>query len=99
MMKRQGEKWFKKKLDRMRSLNSYAIEDTVDRIAEKWGMNPHEIVKLNQNENFFLPRDLLHVLLKQVIEEYDPRIYPQEEDNPAKAELILYKTTESRFYS
>ncbi len=90
MMKRQGEKWFKKKLDRMRSLNSYAIEDTVDRIAEKWGMNPHEIVKLNQNENFFLPRDLLHVLLKQVMEEYDPRIYPQEEEFELKEKLSDY---------
>jgi len=89
-MKTQGEKWFMKKLDRMRSLNSYAIEDTVDRIAQKLGMNPHEIVKLNQNENFFLPRDLLHVLLKQVIEEYDPRIYPQEEEFELKEKLSGY---------
>ena len=89
-MKTQGKKWFKKKLDAMRLLDSYAIEETVERIAQRFGISPLEIVKLNQNENFFLPKDMLRELMQQVMEEYDPRIYPQDEEFRIKEKLSDY---------
>ena len=78
-MKAQGKKWFKRKLKRMQLLDSYAVEETVESVAERFGISPLEIVKLNSNENFFIPKDRLLAFLKEVTEEYDPRIYPQEE--------------------
>jgi histidinol-phosphate aminotransferase len=92
-VKTQDEKWFKKKLDAMRLLDSYAIEETVERIAQRFGISPLEIVKLNQNENFFLPKDMLRGLMQQVTEEYDPRIYPQDEEFRIKEKLSDYLKT------
>jgi histidinol-phosphate aminotransferase len=89
-VKPPGEKWFRKKLDRMRLLDSYAIEESVESIAQRCRISPIEIVKLNQNENFFLPKDMLHGLMKQIIEEYDPRIYPQDEEFKLKEKLSDY---------
>ena len=53
-------------------------------------MKPSEIVKLNANENFFIPKETLAALLAEVIEEYDPRIYPQEEESELKKALGKY---------
>jgi len=78
-LKAQGKKWFKRKLEKMRLLDSYAVEETVESVAQRFKINPLEIVKLNSNENFFIPKDRLLRFLKEVIVEYDPRIYPQEE--------------------
>jgi len=63
----------------MRLLDSYAVEETVESVAQRFGISPTSIIKLNSNENFFIPKDRLLGFLKEVIEEYDPRIYPQEE--------------------
>jgi len=80
-LKAQGKKWFKRKLKRMQLLDSYVVEETVESVAQRFGISPADIVKLNSNENFFIPRDKLLGFLKEVTEEYDPRIYPQEEYN------------------
>ena len=47
-------------------------------------------MKLNSNENFFMPKEKLTALLKEVVEESDPRIYPQEEELEAKNALGDY---------
>lgn len=47
-------------------------------------------MKLNSNENFFMPKEKLTALLKEVVEESDPRIYPQEEELEAKNALGGY---------
>lgn len=47
-------------------------------------------MKLNSNENFFVPKEKLTALLKEVVEESDPRIYPQEEELEAKNALSEY---------
>lgn len=63
----------------MQLLDSYVVEETVESVAERFGISPLEIVKLNSNENFFISKDKLLEFLKEITEEYDPRIYPQEE--------------------
>jgi len=78
-LKTQGKKWLKRKLKRMQLLDSYAVEETVESVAQQFGINPLEIVKLNSNENFFIPKNRLLRFLKEITQEYDPRIYPQEE--------------------
>lgn len=63
----------------MQLLDTYAVEETVESVAQRFGINPSDIIKLNSNENFFIPKDKLLEFLKEVLEECDPRIYPQEE--------------------
>lgn len=55
----------------MRFLDGYAIEETVDSVAQRFGISPFEIVKLNSNENFFIPKDRLLELMKEVAEVID----------------------------
>lgn len=89
-MKVQGKMWFKRKPERMRLLNGYVIEETVESVAQRFGISPLEIVKLNSNENFFIPKDKLLGFMKEVTEEFDPRIYPQEEEYKLKEKLGDY---------
>jgi len=76
----QRDKWLETSLERMRRLDGYAIEETVERLAQRFGISPLEVVKLNSNENFFIPKNRLHQLMREVVDECDPRIYPQEEE-------------------
>lgn len=89
-MKSQGGEWFRKRLNEVRSLSEYALGETVESLARRLGVKPSEIVKLNANENFFIPKETLAALLTEVIEECDPRIYPQEEESELKRALGEY---------
>lgn len=88
-MKVKNEKWLKRKLERLQ-LSSYTFGETVKSVAQKFGINPLEIAKLDLNENFFIPKDKLLGFMKEVMEEFDPRIYPQEEDYELKEKLSDY---------
>ncbi len=81
---------FRKRLDEVRFLNGYAIGETVESLARRLEMKPSEIVKLNANENFFIPKETLVNLLMEVVEAYDPRVYPQEEEIELKKALGKY---------
>jgi histidinol-phosphate aminotransferase len=52
--------------------------------------NPIEILKLNSNENFFIPLSFLKKILKEVIDETDPRVYPRDEFSNLKEKLSKY---------
>lgn len=60
-------------------LSIYDVGETIEGLALKLGKKPSEILKLNSNENFFVPIELLKNVLRQVVEESDPRIYPRDE--------------------
>lgn len=66
-------------LSRARELGMYDVGETIEGLSSKLGKEPGEILKLNSNENFFVPLDLLRSVLKQCVEESDPRIYPRDE--------------------
>jgi histidinol-phosphate aminotransferase len=89
-MKAECKKWLDKKLARIQSLESYGAERTNESIAKQYGLSPAAILKLNYNENLFLPREKLVPLLKEVAEECDLRIYPQEEENRLKEKISAY---------
>jgi len=89
-LKSQGGDWFQKRMNEVRSLSEYDIGETVEGLAQKLGMKPSQIVKLNANENFFIPKETLAALLTEVIGECDPRIYPQEEESELKKALGQY---------
>lgn len=89
-MKNKGERWLRERLNEIRSLKGYFSGETVRRTAQRLGVKPPEIVKLNANENFFMPKEKLANFLKEVVEESDPRIYPQEEETEVKHALGKY---------
>jgi histidinol-phosphate aminotransferase len=89
-MKAECKRWLDGKIARFQGLESYGAEHTNESIAKKYGLSPAQILKLNYNENLFLPREKLVPLLKEVAEECDLRIYPQEEENRLKEKIGEY---------
>jgi len=89
-LENQSRRGFKKKLNEAQSLSGYVVGETLGSLARRLKMEPSEIVKLNSNENFFIPKGKLVILLLQVVEEYDPRTYPQEEESEVKKALGEY---------
>jgi len=89
-MNAKCEAWLEKKLARIHALESYNAEQTNESIAKKYGLPATEILKLNYNENLFLPRERTASLLKEVADECDLRIYPQEEESRLKEKISAY---------
>jgi len=78
-MNRYGKKIVRRILNEAQRLSTYDVGETIDRLARRLGKKPSEILKLNSNENFFVPLVFLRGILKEVAEEVDPRIYPRDE--------------------
>jgi len=74
-------------LSNAKKLSKYDVGETINGLARKTGRKPSEILKLNSNENFFVPLDFLRSLLKEVIDETDPRIYPRDETRELREAL------------
>jgi histidinol-phosphate aminotransferase len=89
-MKAEGKKWLEKKLEELQALESYSIERTNESIARQLGISTAEIVKLNYNENLFMPKEKLAEFMREVAEECDLRIYPQEEESKLKEKIGGY---------
>lgn len=78
-MNRCGKKIVRHVLNEAQRLGSYDVGETIDGLARRLNRKPSEILKINSNENFFVPLDFLRGILREVIEEADPRIYPRDE--------------------
>ncbi len=89
-MDNRCKQWLERKMARIQSLEMYGAERTNESIARQYGLPVESILKLNYNENLFLPRDKLVPWLKEVAEECDLRIYPQEEENKLKKAISAY---------
>jgi histidinol-phosphate aminotransferase len=79
-MNQQCKKWISDKLAKITALESYTPEKTIESVVRQFGLSPREIIKLNFNENLYIPREKLVDLMKEVAEECDLRLYPQEEE-------------------
>jgi histidinol-phosphate aminotransferase len=86
----QCTKWLDKKLDKLTGSEIYSAEKTNEEIARQYGLKTNDIVKLNYNENLYIPREKVIPLLKEVAEECDFRIYPQEEEARLKEKIGEY---------
>jgi histidinol-phosphate aminotransferase len=89
-MNQECKRWLDGKIARIQAQESYSPEQTNEAIAKKYGLSPNAIVKLNYNENLFLPRDRQVALLKEVAEECDLRIYPQDQEERLKEKIGEY---------
>jgi histidinol-phosphate aminotransferase len=89
-MKKECKKWLEAKLAKIEALESYAPEKTTENVAKQYGLSPADIVKLNFNENLYVPRAKLVALLKEGAEECDLRLYPQEEEEKLREAITDY---------
>jgi histidinol-phosphate aminotransferase len=89
-MKAECKKWLEKRLEKLQGLESYSHERTNESIAKQYKIASAEIVKLNYNENVFMPREKLVEFMREVAEECDLRIYPQEEESKLKEKISDY---------
>jgi histidinol-phosphate aminotransferase len=89
-MNTECKKWLEKKLSKIEALESYAPEKTIENVAKQYGLSPSEIVKLNFNENLYMPREKIVALLKEVADECDLRLYPQEEEEKLREAIGEY---------
>ena len=79
-MSESYKKWLKQKLVRLQTIDCYSAGASPETIAEQAGISPNEIVKLNFNESMFIPRAKLSGLIKEVADEIELRLYPEDEE-------------------
>lgn len=79
-----GDNSYAARLEKMAQPGGYTVEHTVAEVAGQLGMSPLDIIKLDANENFFMPKGTIQRFLREVSEECDLRIYPQEEEDRLK---------------
>src|SRR4030043_1335543 len=89
-MNPECRKWIDKKLAKLQRTEIYSAEKTNEEIAKQYGLKTSDIVKLNYNENLYIAREKVIPLLKEVAEECDFRIYPQEEEAKLKEKISEY---------
>jgi histidinol-phosphate aminotransferase len=78
------------KLAKIQERESYKPELTNEEIARNHGLDASDIVKLNYNENLFLPQGMQIAVLKEVAKECDLRIYPQDQEDRLREKIGEY---------
>jgi histidinol-phosphate aminotransferase len=78
-MSESYRKWLEQKKLKLQTIDCYSAGITPDGLAQQLGVDPSEIVKLNFNENLFIDRNRQTPLIKQVADEIDLRMYPEDE--------------------
>jgi len=92
-MANQSNRHYKERLREIQALKGYSSGESVKKAASRSKARISEISKLNSNENLFVPKEKLISLLIDVIEEIDPRMYPQEEEINVRMALSRYLAT------
>jgi histidinol-phosphate aminotransferase len=89
-MNQKCETWLNTKLKQLNGAEIYNAEKTNEEIARQYGLKTADIVKLNYNENLYIPPAKVAALLKEVADECDVRIYPQQEEAQLKEAISKY---------
>ena len=85
-----GEKsdWIKERIKEIQGLQQYSVSGGSAELLKK--IDSTNVVKLDANENFFIPRPLLSQVFEQISREVDLRLYPQREEEMLLEELEDY---------
>jgi histidinol-phosphate aminotransferase len=73
-----------------RDLEAYKPGETREELAARLGMPRSEVLKLDANENLFLPQMMVKEVLREASEETDPRLYPSGESERLREALGGY---------
>jgi histidinol-phosphate aminotransferase len=85
-------------IQRSQSLEVYGPGEPVEVLAKRLGRPSDSILKLNANENLFLPRSLIQSILEEAATETDPRLYPSGEERTLAEKLArIHGLSEDQF--
>lgn len=73
------EKWIKQKIVKLQAIDCYSAGVTPELLAKQIGVDISQVVKLNFNENLFVNRGKQTTLMKELADEIDLRMYPEDE--------------------
>ena len=89
-MSQAYQQWLNQKLQKLGAIDCYSAGVTPETLAEQLGVDVSKIVKLNFNENLFVDRSKQVPLMKQLAEEIDLRMYPEDEPEKLQHKLSSY---------
>jgi len=89
-MSESYRKWFQEKLVKLQAIECYSAGVTPETVAEQASIPQSEIIKLNFNETMFISKAELSALIKEVADEIDLRLYPEDEEVKLREKLIDY---------
>jgi histidinol-phosphate aminotransferase len=89
-MSESYQKWLKQKLIKLQAIDCYSAGATPETVAKQLGVMTKQIVKLDFNENLFMPRVKQAKLVKELSEEIDLRLYPEDEEGKLREKLVGY---------
>ena len=72
-------KWLQQKIVNLQNIDCYSAGATPETVAKQIGISPSEIIKLNFNESLFVDRSAQARLMKELADEFDLRLYPEDE--------------------
>jgi histidinol-phosphate aminotransferase len=61
-----------------------------ERARQSLGLRHLKIAKLDLNENFFIPRKRLIEFIVEALKDFDPRLYPSEEERELREKISAY---------
>jgi len=86
-MNESYRKWINQKIEKLKAIDCYSAGATPETLASQIGVSTRNIVKLNFNENMFVDRTRQSALIRELADEIDLRMYPEDEV-PKLAEKI-----------
>ncbi len=84
------QKWIKQKIEKLQAIDCYSAGATPETVAKQIGVQPADVVKLNFNENFYVDRKGQAALVKEVADELDLRLYPEDEIPKLQEKIAAY---------
>ena len=83
-------KWLNGKLVKLQAIDCYTAGASPEMVAKQIGIPTKQVIKLNFNENLFMPRVKQVKLVKEVADEIDLRLYPEDEESKLREKLTGY---------
>jgi histidinol-phosphate aminotransferase len=84
------QKWLKGKIQKLDAIDCYSAGVTPEGLSKQIGVSQSKIVKLNFNENLFVDRAKQTALIRELAEEIDLRMYPEDEEVKLREKLTGY---------
>ncbi|MGA3059477.1 MAG: histidinol-phosphate transaminase [Candidatus Bathyarchaeia archaeon] len=82
--------WLKEKLVKLQAIDCYKAGTSPEMLAKEIGVPINQIIKLNFNENLFIPRAKQVKIAKELADEIDLRLYPEDEEDELRQKLTGY---------
>ena len=87
-MRSQARRGIKRKLEMTQQ--RYTSKESYKSVEQCLNFEDQKIARLNLNENFFIPREKLLKLITEALEDLDPRLYPQDEEERLREKIGEY---------